>query len=111
MREASSIDLIRSLCQAGAQVVAHDPVATEVAEHIFADLIRSGRLSLVADPLLAAKDADLVALVTEWKAYRAVDFMALKSILKAPLILDGRNHLDPVLLKKLGFHYSGIGRG
>ena len=110
MREASSIDLIRALCQAGAQVVAHDPVATEVAEHIFADLIRSGRLILAADPVGAAKDADLIALVTEWKAYREVDFAALKNSVKAAVILDGRNHLDPVALKKQGFHYSGIGR-
>jgi len=110
MREASSIDLIRALCQAGAQVVAHDPVATEVAENIFADLIRSGRLSVAADPVSAAKDADLIALVTEWKSYREVDFAALKNSVKAAVILDGRNHLDPVALKKLGFHYSGIGR-
>ena len=110
MREASSIDLIRALCQAGAQVVAHDPVAKEVAEKLFADLLRSGRLSIVDDALAAAKDADAVALVTEWKMYRDVDFLELKKRLKTPVIFDGRNHLNAASLKALGFHYAGIGR-
>ena len=110
MREASSIDLIRALCQAGAQVVAHDPVAKEVAEHVFADLLRGGRLTLAAQALDATKDADVLVVVTEWKEYRDADFAAVKRQLKAPLVLDGRNHLNPVALKQLGFQYSGIGR-
>jgi UDPglucose 6-dehydrogenase len=111
MREASSIDLIRALSHAGAQVVAHDPVAKEVAEHIFADLIRNGRLSIVDDAMHAAKDADALALVTEWKEYKNVDFNALKSSLKSAVIFDGRNHLNPIIMKQLGFHYTGVGRG
>ena len=110
MREASSIDLIRSLCQAGAHVVAHDPVAKEVAEKLFADLLRSGRLTIVDDPILAAKDADAVALVTEWKQYRTIDPMKLKAVLKDAVIFDGRNHLDPDQFKAIGFYYVGIGR-
>jgi UDPglucose 6-dehydrogenase len=110
MREASSIDLIRSLCQAGAQVVAHDPVAKQVAEKLFADLLRTGRLSIVDDALAASKDADALALVTEWKVYRDIDFVALKSLLKTPIVFDGRNHLSPSRLKELGFYYSGVGR-
>jgi UDPglucose 6-dehydrogenase len=110
MREASSIDLIRALCQAGAQVVAHDPVAKEVAEHVFADLLRGGRLTLANDAIEATKDADALVVVTEWKEYRDADFAAVKRQIKAPLVLDGRNHLDPATLKQLGFQYSGIGR-
>jgi UDPglucose 6-dehydrogenase len=110
MREASSIDLIRALCHAGATVAAHDPVAKEVAEHVFADLLRNGKLTLESDPLAAAKDADAVALVTEWAQYRQVDFTKLLSVLKTPVLFDGRNHLDSVHLKQLGFSYSGVGR-
>jgi UDPglucose 6-dehydrogenase len=110
MREASSIDLIRALCQAGAQVVAHDPVAKEVAEHVFADLLRGGRLTLANQALDATKGADVLVVVTEWKEYRDADFAAVKRHLKTPLVLDGRNHLDPNALKHLGFQYSGIGR-
>jgi UDPglucose 6-dehydrogenase len=110
MREASSIDLIRALCHAGAEVVAHDPVAKEVAQQTFADLIRHGRLSIVDDAIVAAQDADALALVTEWKEYKHVDFSALKQSLKSPVVFDGRNHLDPVNMKKLGFYYAGVGR-
>jgi len=110
MREASSIDLIRALCHAGAQVVAHDPVAKEVAEQIFADLIRNGRLSIVDNLMQATRDADALALVTEWKEYKNVDFNALKSSLKSAVVFDGRNHLNPKEMKKLGFHYAGVGR-
>lgn len=110
MREASSIDLIRSLCNAGATVAAHDPVAREVAEHVFADLLRNGKLVLENDPLVAAKAADAVVLVTEWAEYKKVDFKALRVTVKGALFLDGRNHIDPVSLKALGFSYTGIGR-
>lgn len=110
MREASSIDLIRALCAAGATVVAHDPVAKEVALHVFADLIRTAKLSIVDEPLIAATDADAVVLVTEWSQYRQVDLVQLKNTLRQPVVFDGRNHLDPIELKRLGFSYSGVGR-
>lgn len=110
MREASSIDLIRALCLAGAEVRAHDPVAHDVARHVFADLIRHGKLVIETDPLVAAVGADAIALVTEWAEYRAVDFSAVKESVREPLIFDGRNHLDHDQLKTLGFHYIGIGR-
>ncbi len=110
MREASSIDLIRALCAAGATVSAHDPVAKEVAEHVVADLLRTSKLTIVDTALRAAEDADAVVLVTEWSEYKQVDFDALKQTLRQPVVFDGRNHLDPVQLKSLGFNYSGVGR-
>ncbi len=110
MREASSIDLIRALCAAGATVTAQDPVAKEVAEHVFADLLRTGKLTIVDDPLVAAANADAVVLVTEWSDYKKVDFAKLKQTVRQAMIFDGRNHLDPAQLKQLGFYYSGVGR-
>jgi UDPglucose 6-dehydrogenase len=110
MREASSIDLIRALCNAGATVAAHDPVAREVAEHVFVDLLRNGKLVIENDPLVAAKAADAVVLVTEWAEYKKVDFNALKATVKGTFFFDGRNHIDPVSLKALGFSYTGVGR-
>jgi UDPglucose 6-dehydrogenase len=110
MREASSIDLIRALCNAGATVAAHDPVAREVAEHVFADLLRNGKLVIEDDPLTAAKAADAVVLVTEWAEYKKIDFKALKATVKGALFFDGRNHIDPATLKSLGFYYAGVGR-
>ena len=110
MREASSIDLIRALCAAGATVTAHDPVAKEVAEHVFADLLRTGKLTIVDDALAAATKSDAVVLVTEWLQYKQVDFDKLKQTVRQAIIFDGRNHLDPAKLKALGFQYSGVGR-
>ena len=110
MREASSIDLIRALCHAGAHVVAHDPVAKEVAEQIFADLIRHHRLTIVDQASDATQDADALALVTEWAEYKKADFALVKARLKSAVVFDGRNHLDPVAMKTLGFHYAGVGR-
>lgn len=110
MREASSIDLIRALCAAGAKVTAHDPVAKEVAEHVFVDLLRTGKLILADDPLIASQNADVVVLVTEWAEYKKVDFAKLKQVVRQAIIFDGRNHLDPAQLKQLGFIYSGVGR-
>ena len=91
-------------------MTAHDPVAQEVAEHVFADLLRNGKLKIVDDPLVAAKDVDAVVLVTEWAQYKQVDFKKLKATVKAPVLFDGRNHLDPAALKALGFSYAGVGR-
>ena len=110
MREASSIDLIRALCAAGATVIAHDPVAKEVALHVFADLIRTAKLSIVDEPLVAATDTDAVVLVTEWAQYKQIDLAQLKKVVRQPVVFDGRNHLDYVLLKQSGFFYSGVGR-
>lgn len=110
MREASSIDLIQDLCAAGARVVAHDPVANEVAKKVFSDLTRNGQLTIVEKPLDAAKDADCLVLVTEWKEYSAIQAEDIKRTLKSAVIFDGRNHLDVNAFKQLGFYYSGVGR-
>jgi UDPglucose 6-dehydrogenase len=110
MREASSIDLIRSLVATGAKVIAHDPVAGEIAGSVFADLIQDGQLRVVRDAMEAVQGADALALVTEWNEYKTADFSAVKASLKHPLIFDGRNHLPINELKGLGFEYVGVGR-
>ncbi len=110
MREASSINLIRALCAAGATVTAHDPVAGEVAQHVFADILRSGDLVIADDALEAVRGADAVVLVTEWPEYRAITPAQLKQLMSGNLVLDGRNTLDGESLKQAGFNYAGIGR-
>ena len=110
MREASSVNLIRELCLAGAKVSAHDPVAGEVAEQIFADLIRSDSLIIRSSALEAVQDAEALILVTEWPEYREAPAAQLKAAMKGHLIIDGRNTLDPEAFKREGFSYAGIGR-
>ncbi len=111
MREAPSKVLIEKFIQAGAHVNAYDPVAAEVAHReIPGEFIESGRLVIVDEQYGALKGADALMLVTEWKPFRHPDFALLKSLLKSPVIFDGRNQYDPAALRKDGFEYFGIGR-
>ncbi len=111
MREAPSLVLLRSLIEAGARCRAYDPIAMESAKRAFPKpWLASGQLELVADQYEASKGADALVLVTEWKPFRHPDFDRLKSLMRQPIIFDGRNQYDPVVLRAAGFEYSGIGR-
>ena len=86
-------------------VVVHDPKAHETAEHVFRD-----KVTYAADPWKAVEGADALCVVTEWLVYRNPDFDRLRTALKRPLIIDGRNLWDPARMAQLGFEYHGIGR-
>lgn len=105
MRESPSIPLVEGLLAAGARVQAHDPKAMETARDVFGD-----RIMYANDPYSATHGADALAIVTEWLVYRNPDFPRLKSLLRRPLIVDGRNLYDPAKLRSQGFEYHGIGR-
>lgn len=111
MREAPSVVLLEDLIDAGAKVRAYDPAAMEVAQR---DLPRkwfdSKTLELVEHQYDALKGADAMVLVTEWKPFRHPDFGQIKSLMRQPLIFDGRNQYDPAHVRELGFEYYGIGR-
>ncbi len=105
MREASSLVLSARLQGEGADVTAYDPVAHAGA----AGLLPSVEL---ADSAAAALEgADAVILVTEWPEFAELDWTALGSTMRTPLIVDGRNFLDPDAMRAAGFTYEGIGRG
>lgn len=111
MREASSLVLISRLIEAGANVRAYDPVAMRQAEiELNREWIESGRVIMAEHQYDALKNADAMFLVTEWKPFRQPDFIAMKKIMKKPLIFDGRNQYEPLEIKNLGFEYEGIGR-
>lgn len=111
LRQASSVELINSLLDAGAKIRAYDPVAMDEAKLHFPDTVFSEqRLVLCEHQYDALADADAMVLVTEWKPFRQPDFNAIKKLLKQPVIIDGRNQYDPYSLKSQGFDYSGIGR-
>jgi UDPglucose 6-dehydrogenase len=107
MREAPSIVIINGLIQAGAKVVAYDPVAMEEAKRRFTD---QPKLSYAANQYDALTGADALLLITEWHQFRHPDFAKIKSLLKSPVIFDGRNQYDPENLRQQGFTYYGIGR-
>jgi UDPglucose 6-dehydrogenase len=107
MREAPSLVLIDDLTKRGAKVVAFDPVAATEAKHLLAG--NSG-VTFATNALDALIGADALAIVTEWKTFRAPDFVAMKAALKSPVIFDGRNLYEPATMVEQGFQYYPIGR-
>jgi UDPglucose 6-dehydrogenase len=106
LREAPSLVIINSLLQSGAKVKAHDPVAIPKAKAML-----DGKLDLVDNNYDALKGADALLIVTEWNEFRRPDFEKMKSLMKKPVIFDGRNIYDPKEMKERGFVYFGVGRG
>jgi UDPglucose 6-dehydrogenase len=104
MREAPSIDIVAHLIEAGATVRGYDPVAMEVARHILP------AVELFKDPYEMASGCDGVMVVTEWNEFKQLDLDQLKSVLKQPVIFDGRNIYDPSIMKERGFTYRAVGR-
>lgn len=116
MREAPSREIIRALINAGARVSVYDPIAADQAMRFLARDLADipGALQKVEfskTPFEAATGADALVIVTEWRAFRGPDFALLKSVMKNPLIFDGRNLFEPSFLRDRGIEYHGIGRG
>lgn len=107
MREAPSLVLIDDLTKRGAKVVAFDPAATNEAQHLLGN---NANVTFAGNAIDALAGADALAIVTEWKAFRAPDFVAMKTALNAPVIFDGRNLFDPDAMVEHGFRYFPIGR-
>ncbi|MBA2522454.1 MAG: UDP-glucose/GDP-mannose dehydrogenase family protein, partial [Solirubrobacterales bacterium] len=105
MREASSLVLSARLQGEGASVAAYDPVAAESAAGMLPSVVMCETVEEAFD------DADAVILVTEWAQFAELDWEALRQRMANPLIVDGRNFLDPAALRAAGFTYEGIGRG
>ena len=104
MRDAPSIEIISELLEAGATVKAYDPVAIEKAQKVFGNRIKYG-----AKNYDVLSGADALVVVTEWNEFREPDFERLLSLMKTPVIFDGRNIYDGKKLKGKGFDYIGIG--
>lgn len=115
MRAAPSRVIIRALLEAGASVVAHDPVAmTEARRAIALDLedlpVEQRRIEFSDNIMTMLEGADALVIATEWKAFKSPDFSAIKRALKEPVIFDGRNLYEPVEMRKLGIEYQAVGR-
>lgn len=107
IREAPALVLIESLLKAGATVKVHDPEALENVKKHFG---KRERLHYCEQQYDAITDADALTIVTEWSEYRAPDFKRIKSLMRQPIIFDGRNIYDPAQMQSRGFEYDGIGR-
>ena len=107
MREAPSRSMLEALWKMGASVSAYDPAAMEETRRIYGE---RADLLLVDSPMDALKGADALLIVTEWKVFRSPNFDTMKSLLKAPLVFDGRNLYEPQAMREMGFDYLPIGR-
>lgn len=105
IREAPALVLIESLLAAGAKVQVYDPEAMKEARKLLGD-----RVAWAEDVYDCVKNADAVALVTEWNAFRLPNWVQIKNLMAAPVVFDGRNIYDDVQLTKAGFTYYGIGQ-
>ena len=108
MREAPSRTLMEAVWRAGGSVRAYDPQAMREARRLYGE---RGDLVLCQRCEDALVGADALLVVTEWHEFRSVDFDAVRRTLKQPVIFDGRNLYDPVLLAEHGIEHIGIGRG
>lgn len=108
MREAPSRTLMEALWQAGATVQAFDPEAMPEAQRIYGN---RDDLRLMASREEALKGADALAICTEWKVFRTVDFAALRQQLRYPIVVDGRNLYEPHEVEQAGLLYYAVGRG
>ena len=105
IREAPAVVVINSLLELGAKIRAHDPIAISKMRGLF-----GGKVDFFDNNYEALKGADALAVITEWNEFRRPDFERIKSLMKHPVIFDGRNIYDPKLMRERGFTYFGIGR-
>ena len=106
MREAPAITIINDLLKRGARISAYDPKAIEEAKFYFQD-----RITYAKNSYDALTNCDCMLLLTEWNEFRRPDFDKIKTLLKSPVIFDGRNQYNAERLKEKGFEYYQIGVG
>jgi UDPglucose 6-dehydrogenase len=105
MRDAPSLDIVPALQALGAEVHAFDPEGRKEAEHLLPNI------TFCDGPYEAAANADVLAILTEWDQFRALDLRRLKSVMAAPVVVDLRNIYRRSEMNAAGFEYIGIGHG
>ncbi len=104
LREAPSLDIARVLLAAGSHVRGYDPAAMERMQAIVPDM------EYTKDAYELAAGADALVVVTEWNEFRHLDLMRIKTSMRRPVVIDGRNIYVPSAMREMGFTYRGIGR-
>jgi len=105
LREAKSLEIIELLLARGATVRAYDPVAMEKAK----DLL-GGKITLCDTPYQLVEGCDAVAIITEWNEFKQLNLERMHTLMKQPVVFDGRNIYPPERMAKFGFKYYSVGR-
>jgi len=107
IRESPAIDLVEMLLGEGCTIHAYDPAAVKRAQQ---ELPPSAQLRYVEDAYHAAADADALLVLTDWAEFNSLDLRRLYTLMRYPIVVDGRNLFDPRVMNDLGFTYISIGR-
>jgi UDPglucose 6-dehydrogenase len=106
VRESPAIAIIQALVNEGARIRVYDPVATSRAMEVLPE----GTVAYASDPYSAAENADALLILTEWKQFANLDLRKIHSLLKYPIVIDGRNLYAPERMVEAGLMYHSIGR-
>jgi UDPglucose 6-dehydrogenase len=107
IRDSPAIDVIKKLLEAGTCITAYDPAANERAKAV---LPPSEKMRYADDLYEAAKDADAVLILTDWKEFAEIDLTRLNQAVRFPIVIDGRNLYKPKQMQDHGFTYVSVGR-
>jgi UDPglucose 6-dehydrogenase len=97
--------LVQDLLREGCHICAYDPAAMDRAKEVLGTGIEFGQ-----DSYQTAKGSDALLILTEWEEFASLDLERLRSLMKYPIVLDGRNLYDPTEMAKHGFSYHSVGR-
>src|SRR5437868_7352683 len=112
MREAPSVDIIRWVTSQGAMVQVYDPVATQTGhEALEREGVRMEQVHFCQDAYEAATGTDALVIVTEWNEFKSLNMPQIRSAMRRPVLIDGRNIYEATEMNQLGFIYRGMGRG
>jgi UDPglucose 6-dehydrogenase len=104
LRNAPALGVVTRLAEAGASVIAHDPVAIPAAKELLPEI------AFNTDPYEAARGANCLVICTEWQEYAGLDLDRLRGLMADALVIDGRNLFDPEQMQRSGFTYASVGR-
>ncbi len=104
IRSSLAVDLALRMIKEGAYILAYDPEAMDKVRDAHPEI------QLAPDPYTAADGAEALVIATEWKQFKSLDWGRLKSLMRSPIVFDGRNLLNPEEMRSLGFEYHSIGR-
>lgn len=107
IRESPAIDLVEMLLGEGCVVVAYDPAAMKRSQAVLPPSVQMRYAESVDD---AVRDADAVLVLTDWREFAEIDLEQLHSLLRYPIMIDGRNLFDPAQMAEAGFTYLSVGR-
>ncbi|MEK6532096.1 MAG: UDP-glucose/GDP-mannose dehydrogenase family protein [Deltaproteobacteria bacterium] len=105
IRDSPAIEIVEMLLNAGACIKAYDPAGMDNAKKVLKGV------NFSADAYDCADGSDALVILTEWNQFRKLDFLRLKKLLNAPVVIDLRNIYEPEGMRTMGFNYASVGRG